>query len=279
MCPPRCACSWGRCAGASRRPANSSGERTSTRLSLADRGEHLVAVGPDRLVLLLGAVAGRPAGRDLGHQLAGVEFPLLPAAVEQPDVAVPVDLEVPVGVGGEPVVVAPVEDHGVIVRDAPLRQQGLEAGPADDVAPHGILQVFLPVQLHRALDVALVVGGGVLIDLGQDNPGVTEVLLDPVGVYQHVRTAHALVLLASVGEPPWRRPAIGHGRPPNFAYLSYRFNSFTSRPALPQARSSRPAQRLLLGSARMSSPRRQPSRIRPASAIVMIPAKTSAVLR
>ena len=34
MCPPRCACSCGRWAGASSRPANSSGLRTSTRLLL-----------------------------------------------------------------------------------------------------------------------------------------------------------------------------------------------------------------------------------------------------
>ena len=38
-------------------------------------------------------------------------------------------------------------------------------------------------------------------------------------------------------------------------------------------------QRLRLGSASTSSPRRQASRTRPASAIMMIPAKTRAVLR
>jgi len=125
------------------------------------------------------------AVRQVGHQLAGIEFPLLAAAVEQPDVAVPIDLEVPVGVGGEPVIVAAVQDHRVVVADAQLGQQGLEPGPADKIAADWILQVLLPVDLDGTLDVPLVVGGGVLIHLRQHDAGIVEVHLHPVGVYQH----------------------------------------------------------------------------------------------
>src|SRR6202042_2007648 len=53
--------------------------------------------------------------------------PLRPATVEQLHVLVSVQLEVPVGVGREPVVVAAVEHHGVVVGDAALGQQLLEA--------------------------------------------------------------------------------------------------------------------------------------------------------
>ena len=135
----------------------------------ADRGDGLVAEGADRVVLLLAVydVASRRDG--LVGQLAGVELPLLAAAVEQLDVLVAVELEVPVGVGGEPVVVAAVEHDGVVVGDAALGQQRLELLLVDEVAADLVLEVGGPVELDGALDVALVVGGGVLVDLDEDD--------------------------------------------------------------------------------------------------------------
>jgi hypothetical protein len=94
---------------------------------------------------------------------------------------VAVELEVPVRVGREPVVVAAVEDHGVVVADAPLGQQRLELGLVDEVAAYRVLEVGLPVQLDRAGDVTGLVGGGVLVDLDEDGVGGVEVLLCPVG--------------------------------------------------------------------------------------------------
>ena len=163
---------------------------------VADRADDLVAERADRGVLLAGRVAGRGPLRHLGDQLAGVQLPLLPAAVEQLDVLVPVEPEVPVRVGGEPVVVAAVQDHGVVVGDAALGQQRLEARPVDEVTADRVLQVLLPVDLHGPADVALVVSAGVLVDLDQDDAGVVLVRLDPVSVHQDVGTAHAQILLA-----------------------------------------------------------------------------------
>src|SRR4051812_30529540 len=157
---------------------------------LADRVHDLVAERADGGVLLAGLVlAGRP-GDGVGGQRAAVELPLLAAAVDELDVGVAVQLEVPVGVGGEPVVVAAVEDHGVVVADAALGQQLLELLAADEVAARRVLQVLLPVQLDRALDVALVVGAGVLVDLDEDDAGLAEMLLGPVGGDEHVVAAH-----------------------------------------------------------------------------------------
>ena len=110
-------------------------------------------------------VAGRVTDSD--GQLTGVELPLLASAVEQPGIAVAVQLEVPVRVRGEPVVVAAVQHDGVLVADAALGEQRLELLLVDEVPTDRVLQVGLPVDLDRAGDVATVVRRGVLVDLDQ----------------------------------------------------------------------------------------------------------------
>ena len=190
MWPPRCDCSCGRCAGASSRPANSSGLRTSTRPLVPIACDDLVAEGADAQVGLGRGVAGRRPGHGLAAQLAGVELPLLAAAVEQQDVLVAVQLEVPVRVGGEPVVVAAVEHDGVVVADAPLGEQLLELLPVDEVAADRVLQVGLPVQLDRPGDVAAVVRAGVLVDLDQD-----DVVVGPCSSTQSASTRTCCLLM------------------------------------------------------------------------------------
>jgi hypothetical protein len=61
----------------------------------------------DRSGALRGVAGGRPLG-DVLDELPAVELPLLASPVEELDVRVAVQLELPVGVGGEPVVVAAV---------------------------------------------------------------------------------------------------------------------------------------------------------------------------
>jgi hypothetical protein len=95
---------------------------------------------------------------------------------------VPVQLEVPVGVGGEPVVVPAVEHHGVVVRDAALGQQRLEAGLVHEVTANRVLQVLLPVDLDGRRDVPLVKRAGVLVDLNDGHARLVDVGLDPVRV-------------------------------------------------------------------------------------------------
>ena len=210
MWPPRCACSCGRWAGASSRPAYSSGLRTSTRPLLpiawttSSRKARMSRFG------LLRGVAGRRPGHRLAAQLAGVQLPLLAAAVEQQHVLVAVELEVPVRVRREPVVVAAVEHDGVVVADAALGQQLLELLLVDEVAAHRVLQVLLPVELDRPGDVAAVVRGGVFVDLDQHDVVVAAVLFDPVGVDEYFLPAHVVLAPEFVGDPPGRMRDRGH---------------------------------------------------------------------
>ena len=60
----------------------------------------------------------------------------------------------------------------------------------DEVAADLVLQVGRPVELDGALDVALVVGRGVLVDLDQHDLRVVEVVLHPLGGDERVLAAH-----------------------------------------------------------------------------------------
>jgi rhodanese-related sulfurtransferase len=94
------------------------------------------------------------------------------------------------------------EQDRVVVGDAALGQQRLEAGPVHEVTADRILQVLLPVDLDRAGDVALVVGAGVFVYLHDDDVGVTDVGLRPVGVHEDVGSAHVDIPPSPV--TPWR---------------------------------------------------------------------------
>src|SRR5882724_6856658 len=166
-------------------------------VKLADRRHDLVAERADRRVLLLRRVARDRALRNHGHQLAGLELPLLAAAVEQLHVLVPVQLEVPVRVGGEPVVVPAVQDDGVVAGNAALRHKGAESGLVHEIAANRVLQVLLPVDLYGVADMTLVVGAGVLVDLDEDSARVAVMGLDPFGVHEDVGTAHSETSLSA----------------------------------------------------------------------------------
>ena len=192
MWPARCACSCGRWAGASSRPAYSSGLRTSTRFltpiaSTVSSRNARIEVSCSCAVYDVFSRDGR-----LVRELAAVELPLLAAAVEQLHVLVAVELEVPVGVRGEPVVVAAVQHHGAVVGDTAVGEQRLELLLVDEVTAHLVLQVRGPVELDRSPDVALVVRRGVLVDLDQHHLRVVEVLLHPLGGDERVVAAHVI---------------------------------------------------------------------------------------
>jgi hypothetical protein len=93
---------------------------------------------------------------------------------------VPVDLQVPVGIGREPVVLVAVEHNRARVRDTQPAHQLLEALLVDEVAFHRVLQVVAPVQLERAGDVPVVVQARVLVHLGHDYRRAVEVLGEPL---------------------------------------------------------------------------------------------------
>src|SRR4029079_13246360 len=95
--------------------------------------------------------------------------PLLAAAVEDANVRVAVDLQIPVGVGREPVVLVAVDDDRRVGPDPALAEELLEALPIDEIALQWILEIVAPVQLHGAGDVPFVVEIGILVDLGDDD--------------------------------------------------------------------------------------------------------------
>ena len=118
-----------------------------------------------------GGVRGRRPFDGLLGQLPTVELPLLATAVEQLHVLVPVQLEIPVRVRREPVVVTAIQHHGVVVADAAFAEQLLELFLADEVAANLVLQVGLPVELDGTGDVTTVIRGSVFVDLDEDDSG------------------------------------------------------------------------------------------------------------
>ena len=136
-------------------------------------GEHVLAEGPDRRVVALDdRVLDRLGLGRLGGQLAALGDPLGPAAVEDPHVGVAEQGEHPQRVGGPPVVAVAVEDDRGVAADAALAAELGEAGAVDVVAGDGVVQLGVPVDLHRARDVAGVVEQHVLVGLDDDEPGV-----------------------------------------------------------------------------------------------------------
>ena len=78
-------------------------------------------IGAQREVGLGQLVAGRVVGRHVGRQRQAVVQPVLAPAVEDADVVVAVQLELPVRPGGEPVVVVAVQDDRRVGADARAR--------------------------------------------------------------------------------------------------------------------------------------------------------------
>ena len=93
-----------------------------------------------------------------------------------------------------------------------LGQQRLELLLVDEVAADLVLQVGLPVELDGARDVAAVVGGGVLVDLDEDDAVVVEVLLDPVGGDERGFAAHGFLLFLAGLVPAVLCRSVGFGR-------------------------------------------------------------------
>jgi len=93
-----------------------------------------------------GLISGdRSDGGLVRRQRAPLKLPLLAAPVHQLDRLVAVILEVPVRVGGEPVVVAAVEHNLRVVPDAqPVHQLG-ERLRADELTADRVLEVVFPV--------------------------------------------------------------------------------------------------------------------------------------
>ena len=165
----------------------------------ADRLKDLVAACADRLVAGLRGEARRPVGGKLGVGRKAVGDPLFARPIEQQYLLVAVVLQVPVCVGGEPVVAVAVEDDRVLVGDAAAAEQLAERLGGQEVAADGVLEVGLPVEADRAGDVGLGVEGGVLVDLDDPESESSSGAPRPSRC-RPVRPSHS---------QPWESPSVG----------------------------------------------------------------------
>ena len=121
----------------------------------AERVQDLVAIGTDGGVALAGGELLRLVGGHLRGGGAALGDPLLTRPVHELHVVMAVVLQVPEGVGGEPVVAVAVEDHGVVVRHSRAAEELSEVLRAEEVALDLVLKVLLPVEADCAGDVRL----------------------------------------------------------------------------------------------------------------------------
>ena len=157
----------------------------------AEAGQDVLAKGADRQVLLVGHVLGPRAVGQLGLHRQALALPLHAPAVEESHVGVAVEPQVPVGVRGEPVVIAAVDHDRVVAGDAALGHQFAEAFAVDQVADELLLQVGPPVQCDGAGDMSVgVVGRHVLVDLEEDHRVVGQARGGPAGADQNVLATH-----------------------------------------------------------------------------------------
>src|SRR6266404_173603 len=129
-----------------------------------------------------GNVIGRGGdfGEILGQRALFLE-PLFAATVNEADVLVAVELQLPEGVSGKPVVVVAVEKDGGVIGNAGGAEKPFESGLVDQVAADAVLELGLPVPGDCAGDVALVVGGGVHVDFDEADIWGIEILSGPIG--------------------------------------------------------------------------------------------------
>jgi hypothetical protein len=82
----------------------------------------------------------------------------------------------PQGIGREPIVIITIKDEGGLRRDARVAHQLLELLLGQDIAPHLVAELGLPVPADGAANMPLLIRRGVHIDLDDADAGVIEVL-------------------------------------------------------------------------------------------------------
>ena len=127
-----------------------------------------------RVVALDHRVVDGRRRRHVGRVRAALGLPLGAAAVEQAHVVVAEQAEHPEGVGRPPVVLVAVDDDRRVAGDALRAEQLREARAIQVVAGHRVVEVGVPVDLDRALDVAGLVEQHVLVGLDHDQAGLPQ---------------------------------------------------------------------------------------------------------
>ena len=126
-------------------------------------------------------IAGRRLGRDVQAGVAAFGQPQVTTAVEQAHVGVAEQREDPQRVGRPPVALVAVDHDGVVAGDAFAVHQLGELLAVDVVADPRVVEVGVPVDLHRAGDMADVVEQDVLVGFDDRQTGRAHVGRQPVG--------------------------------------------------------------------------------------------------
>src|SRR5215467_7626998 len=148
-------------------------------LAVEDRGDVFLE-SADGFVGGRNAIGGGgDAGEVLGECALFLE-PFLAAAVDEANILVAVELELPERIGREPVVIVTVKNDARVIGDAGIAEKLFESGPVDQIAANAVLELGLPVPSDSARDVALVVCSRVHVHFDEARARRIEILCGPI---------------------------------------------------------------------------------------------------
>jgi hypothetical protein len=126
-----------------------------------------------------------------------------------------------------PVIPVTVKDQRGVGRDALLRHQPREARTVHIVAGHRVVELSVPVELHRARDVTGLIQQHVLVGLGHDQARVVQVPGQPPGRDEHLRAGVVLELRRGV---VWQRHGQPHLRSLSASAVAHRDAGYQTHP-------------------------------------------------
>jgi hypothetical protein len=136
---------------------------------LAQVGEDVFLERSNLSVVALydGVCRGARSGEILGKG-ESLRHPGVTATIEQTDIFVPEEGENPECVGGPPVALVAVEDHGVISRDALFRHQLGKGFSLKVIANNGVIEFGVPIDFDGAGNVTGVIEEDILVGFQDD---------------------------------------------------------------------------------------------------------------
>ena len=99
----------------------------------------------------------------------------------------PVNLEQPEAIRGEPIVIIPINDDCVSGRNPSAANQFFKSFFADDIAPDLVLQLCLPIETCCPGNMTGFISFRININLHQFDTGLAQIFFDPIGRDQDFR--------------------------------------------------------------------------------------------
>ena len=97
-----------------------------------------------------------------------------------------IKFEKPEPIGGKPVIIIAVKNHGITWRNPGAADKLFEILRADDVAANLILELCLPVETDGAREVSRLIGFRIYVNFDEFDTGLAKILLDPVCIYEDI---------------------------------------------------------------------------------------------